>query len=206
MTIATVQSEQEQRVLLRNIDWETYERLLDRREENPVPRYAYDRGSLEILSALLPPHEQLRLSVEALMTILIEELDLDITRFGSTTLKREDIAAGAEPDASFYIRHAERMRGKERLDLAVDPPPEVAVEIDISHSTLDKLPVYARFGVPEVWRYVAGRWEIWVLEGDRYRISTPSAALPILTVDVLEMLLAERKVFGSAQWHRRIRA
>lgn len=203
--MAVVPSEHEQRVVLRNVDWDLYERLLDAREDNPTPLYTYDRGWLEIMSALLPEHEEVKLCIELLVNIITGELDLDLRRVGSTTLKRADVQGGAEPDCSYYIQHAEQMRGKDRLDLMVDPPPDLAVEVDITHATLDKLPVYARFGVPEVWRYRGGRVEIWMFAGDRYGQSTGSGALPGVTADALVQLLAEREKLGNAQWQRRVR-
>lgn len=120
--MATEQIEQEQRVLLRHATWETYERVLAERGEDRSPRFTYDRGRLEIVSPLLPEHGYYSYNIEFLVGVLADELDMDITGYGPMTLKREDIEAGAEPDACFYIRNPDRVRGKRRIDLHIDPP------------------------------------------------------------------------------------
>ncbi len=176
--MATAHVAAEQRVLLRNIDWETYERLLDRRGESPTPRYTYDRGGLEIMSPLLPEHEGSKHNIELLVELLTAELAIDILGLGAMTMKREDLEGGVEPDASFYIQSEASVRDRRRIDLTTDPPPDLVVEVDISHPTLDKLPIYARFGVPEVWCYDGSRLEVHVLEGEEYRQSPESRALP----------------------------
>jgi Uma2 family endonuclease len=97
----TVESRAEQRVLLRNISWETCERLLDERgDSRVVPRLAYDRGDLEIMSPS-SEHE----SVAYVVALLAEEMRVNAYGIGSTTYRRGDIGRGFEPDASFYIRN-----------------------------------------------------------------------------------------------------
>ncbi len=201
--MVTVQSEQ--RVVLRRASWETYERLLAERGDDRMPIYAYDRGRLEILAPLLPEHEQLRFNTELVVSALAEEWGLDIAGFGSTTLRREDLEAGVEPDACFYIQSEPLVRGRRGPDLSVDPPPDLAIEIDVTSASLDKLPIYARLGVSEVWRYVRQRFEIWVLEGDAYRKSEESRVLPGVTAEALTDLLERRRGLGSTGWLRRVR-
>src|SRR5919112_5545286 len=138
----TAKSRAEQRVLLRNISWETYERLLDERGDSRVPRLAYDWGDLEIMSPS-SEHE----SVAYFVAVLAEEMRVNAYGVGSTTYRRGDIGRGFEPDASFYIRNEERIRGKPRIDLSVDPPPDLVIEVDITSPSLDKFPIYARLGV-----------------------------------------------------------
>ena len=121
------------------------------------------------------------------------------------TLKREDIEAGVEPDSSFYIGIEPLIRGKEEVDLSTDPPPDLVIEVDITNSSLDKLPVYARFGVPEVWRYAGGKLEIRVLVGGRYAESAESLVLPGVRADELTRLLEESGRTGSVAWARRVR-
>src|SRR5215208_3944298 len=123
----TVKSRAEQRVLLRNISWETYERLLDERGDSRVPRLAYDRGDLEIMSPS-SEHESVAYFVALLVAVLAEEMRVNAYGVGSTTYRRGDIGRGFEPDGSFYIRNEERIRGKPRIDLSVDPPPDLVLE------------------------------------------------------------------------------
>jgi len=155
----TVKSPAEQRVILRNISWETYERLLEERGDSRVPRLAYDRGELEIMSPS-SEHESVGYFVSLLVAVLAEEMGVNAYGVGSTTYKRGDLGRGFEPDASFYIANEEPVRGKPRIDLAVDPPPDLVIEIDITSPSLDKFPIYARLGVHEVWRYDGNRFEI----------------------------------------------
>lgn len=203
--MATVQSPEEQRVLLRNVDWATYERLLAEREKNPAPRFTYDKGRLEILSPLTLEHEECSDNVRFLVRLLAGEWGMDIRALGSMTLKREDIQGGVEPDGCFYIQSLKSVRGKRRIDPRMDPPPDLAIEIDITHPTLDKLPIYARFGVAEVWRYDGHRLDIYVLEGEQYSERAESAVLSGVTSSALDQLLTESQTLGSVEWERRVR-
>ena len=196
----TVESRAEQRVLLRNISWETYERLLDERGDSRVPRLAYDRGDLEIMSPS-SEHE----SVAYFVAVLAEEMRVNAYGVGSTTYRRGDIGRGFEPDASFYIRNEERIRGKPRIDLSVDPPPDLVIEVDITSPSLDKFPIYARLDVNEVWRYDGTRATIFLLEEGEYVEAGESVALPSLTSDVLTLFVEESTSLGSTDWLRRVR-
>lgn len=137
----------EQKVILDNISWETYQRLMDERGERGKPRYAYDRGKLEIVVTSYA-HERLKHNLATLVEVIAEALELDIDGAGSTTFQREDLAQGFEPDASFYIQHAARIRGQKQIDLDTDPPPELVIEIDITHPSLNKFPIFAGLGIP----------------------------------------------------------
>ena len=140
----------EQRVLLRNVSWETYERLIAEREERPVPRFFYDRGVLEIVSPSIE-HEGIGRLCALLVELLAEEMGLDVFDAGHTTFRREDLERCFEPDGSFYFsQNAGCVRGKHNIDLDVDPPPDLVVEVDVTSYSLDKLPIYARIGVREV--------------------------------------------------------
>jgi Uma2 family endonuclease len=200
----TVKSPAEQRILLRNISWETYERLLEERGDSRVPRLAYDRGELEIMSPS-SEHESIAYFIALLVAVLAEERRVNAYGVGSTTYKRGDVGRGFEPDASFYIENEERVRGKPRIDLYVDPPPDLVVEVDITSPSLDKIPIYARLGVHEVWRYDGARASIWVLEDGEYVEAGESVALPLLTGDVLTRFIQESTSLGSTDWLRRVR-
>jgi Uma2 family endonuclease len=184
--VESLKSPTEQRVLLRNVSWETYERLIAEREERLVPRFFYDRGVLEIVSPS-KGHESLSRVVALLVEELAVELDVDVESAGSTTFKREDLTRGFEPDECFYFRNIERVRGKEDIDLdADDPPPDLVFEVDITNPSLDKLPIFAQVGVAEVWRYAGGQMEMFGLRGEelRYEALVESTVLPPLTSDV----------------------
>ena len=202
--MARVQTPQEQRVVLRTVSWGTYQRLLAEREDS-APRFTYDRGALEIMSPLLPEHEEYSDTIRFLVRILARELGISVRSFGSMTLKREDVQGGAEPDGCFYIQSEPRIRGKRRPDLGVDPPPDLVIEVDLTNPSLDKLPVYARFGVPEVWRYDGQQLEIRLLEGGRYTESAESSVLRGMSADALSGLIEDSKGMESAAWEQRVR-
>jgi Uma2 family endonuclease len=180
----TVNSPAEQRVVLHNIGWDTYERLLADHENNSAPRFTYDRGELEIMSPS-PEHEKFNRRIAQLVLAVAEELGIEAEDLGSTTFRREDLERGFEPDSCFYIQNEELVRGKDRIDPAVDPPPDLVIEIDITNPSFSKLPIYAQMGVPEVWRYDGERMTILTLEASDYAEITESIVLPPVTSGVL---------------------
>lgn len=186
----TVKGRADQRVILHNISWETYERLLDERGDSRVPRLAYDRGELEIMSPS-SDHESVAYFSGLLVAALTEEMRIDAYGVGSTTYNRGDLGRGFEPDASFYIRNEAGIRGKRRIDLDVDPPPDLVIEVDITSPSLDRFPIYAHFGVPEVWRYDGERIMIYELRNAEYVEVAESSALPWFTGDVLTRFVKE---------------
>ena len=200
----TVESPAEQRVLLHNISWETYERLLDERGESRVPRLAYDRGDLEIMSPS-SEHESMAYFVGLLVAVLAEEMRVDAYGVGSTTYRRGDIGRGFEPDASFYIRNEERIRGKPRIDLSVDPPPDLVVEVDITSPSLDKFPIYARASIPEIWRHDGEKLAIFELRGEEYVEVAESRTLSPLSSEALSSLIEESSSLDIVTWMRRVR-
>ena len=206
--LETVESPAEQRVLLRNVSWETYERLIAEREERPVPRFFYDRGELEILSPSTE-HE----GVGRVLALLIEELavewDIDAFDAGHTTFSREDLGRGFEPDGSFYLgEKARQVRRKQRIDLdGGDPPPDLVVEVDVTNPSLDKLPIYARPGVREVWRYSAGQPAMLAPDetGEGYKEVAGSRVLPFLRIEDLRPLIEKGLSSGRPAWVREVR-
>jgi Uma2 family endonuclease len=204
--VETLKSPAEGRVLLRNVSWETYERLVAEREERRVPRFFYDRGVLEIVSPS-KKHETISRTGALLVELLAAEVGLDVESSGSTTFKREDLERGFEPDECFYFGDAvERVRGKDDVDLdAGDPPPDLVFEADLTSSSLRKLPIYARLGVPEVWRYAGGQAEILGLIGEDYQRMSQSGTLPSLTSEEFARFVLEGLTKGRPEWVREVR-
>ena len=200
----TVKTPAEQRIVLHNIGWNTYERLLADHENNSAPRFTYDRGELEIMSPS-PEHEALNRSVALLVEFVAAEMGIDVYDLGSTTFKREDLERGFEPDSCFYVENQERIRGKDRIDLAVDPPPDLVIEIDISSPSFSKLPIYAQIGVPEVWRYDGERIMILALEGSDYVETAGSIVLPPVTRSALTSFVEQSKATRRTIWLERVR-
>lgn len=200
----TVKSPAEHRVILHNASWETYERLMDERGERGVPRFAYDRGELEIMSPSTE-HESAAYFLELLVAVCSEEMGINVYGVRSTTFKREDIDRGFEPDASFYVRNEGLVRGRRRIDLDSDPPPDLVVEVDITSPSLNKFPIYARIGVPEIWRYDGERVSVFVLRDGEYAAVAESAALPPISGPVLTRFVEASRSTGSAAWMREVR-
>src|SRR5947209_11200471 len=165
--MATAVSQTEQRVVLYDVSWATYEHLLADHLDCSSPHFTYDRGTLEIMSPSLD-HEETNRSIATLIEVLAEEWEIDLRNLGSTTFKRKDLKCGFEPDSCFYIQNVESVRGKRKIDLVTDPPPDLVIEIDITSGSIHKLPIYAALGIPEVWRYTGKRLVILALAADDY--------------------------------------
>ncbi len=181
-------------LVLPGIDWRTYSRLLRVFAGSHGVRLTYDRGSLEIMSPL-PEHEDDARFLGRLVTALTEEFGLPLKAAGSTTLRRQLRRRGIEADESFWIANAPRMQGRRRLDLRTDPPPDLAVEVDVSRSSLDRLSIYAVLGVPEVWRLDGDALLFYVLNEDRaYTTAERSRSFPLITpVDLLSFIAQARQ-------------
>lgn len=186
------QAQTEQRVIVRFVSWTTYEHLLADLSNQSSTRLTYDRGMLEIMCPL-PEHEEWNRTIALLVEVLAEEMRIDVRNFGSTTFRRADLARGFEPDSCFYIQHEADISGKSTIDLTVDPPPDLVIEVDIISGSLDKFPIYAQVGVPEVWRYDGQRLRISTLTAERYVEVETSLALPLLTGSRLSETLAQSK-------------
>ncbi len=195
---------QEQRIVLHNISWQTYECLLADHESASAPRFTYDRGDLEIMSPLLE-HEDRRWATERLVEAAVQEMGVEFMNAGSTTFKRQDLDRGFEPDSCFYIQNELAVRHKRSLDLRTDPPPDVVIEIDLTHSSIDKLDLFATLGIPEVWRYEGGRVAILLLSSGAYVPTDESRALPGVTASDVSKLIAAVGMTGRAAWLRRVR-
>jgi Uma2 family endonuclease len=154
-----------QRLLLRDVSWSEFEAILEELGEHRGTRIAYDRGLLEIM-APLPEHEFNKEMIGDLLKALLEELDIEFLTLGSTTFKNSGMLTGIEPDQCFYIQHEAAVRGKQRLDLAIDPPPDLAIEIDITSRTHPE--TYATLGVPELWRRADQMIRIYQLQQGQY--------------------------------------
>jgi Uma2 family endonuclease len=169
----------EQRFHLSGIPWETYVLFSDGLGPRHI-RVTYDRGEMEIM-ALSPRHENRKKVLGRFVETLTEELEIDIASFGSMTCRREDMLRGLEPDDAYWIAHEPVVRGRKDLDLATDPPPDLAIEVEISRSVLDRISIYAALKVPELWRWDGKTLTVNLLgERGTYRVSKRSKAFPFL--------------------------
>ena len=175
-------------VLLKNISWHTYENLLKELEQQPGLRLTYDRGLLEIMTPL-DPHEKYKELLGNFVEALTDELDIDICSLGSRTCNRADLERGLEPDKCYYIQNEDLVWNKEQINLNEDPPPDLALEVDVTSSSLNRLEIYAALGVPEVWRYDGTRVIIYQLEDRQYQECQASSLFPFLSkTDILRFL------------------
>ena len=183
-----------QRVLLKDVTWQELEMILEELGERRAARIAYDKGTLEIM-APLPEHEDDKEIISDLVKALLEELDIEFRCLGSTTFKNQFMAQGIEPDQCFYIKNEARIRGKRRLDLTVDPPPDLALEIDITSRTHPN--IYQSLKVPELWRFEKGKLQINLLQDGVYVESQESLNFPKFTLsDVITQYLEQSLVIG----------
>jgi Uma2 family endonuclease len=186
--IATVQQSSQQRFVFRDADWRMYKELLQILGERPV-RLTYDRGRLELMT-LSFGHERSSGLLGRFVEVLTEELNIPLNSSGSTTLNREDLDRGLEGDQSYYLDNEERVRNKEEIDLNVDPPPDLAIEVDVSRSSLNRMSIYVALKVPEVWRYDGEELQAYLLGPDgKYAVSPTSRHFPFLRmVEVVAFL------------------
>lgn len=189
--------------LLENVDWHTFEAILTELGDHRAARLAYDRGLLEIM-APLPEHEYYKEAIGDLVKDLADELDIDYETLGSTTWKRQDLLAGVEPDNCFYFQNESRIRGKLNFDLTQDPPPDLALEIDMTSKSLNRMPIYARLGVPEIWRYDQGL-KIYQLQDDAYIETTTSLAFPKFPVQQIIAFIQQHQAVGKKAMRRAFR-
>jgi Uma2 family endonuclease len=178
----------ERRVVMNDVSWDFYQRMLAEIGDGRL-RLVYDGGRLEIRSPS-PIHEHVKKVLARIIEAYADACGVPVEGLGSTTFDREDLAKGIEPDECYYVAHAADVVGKETLDLAVDPPPDLAVEIDISPPDVARQPIYAALGVPEVWRYDGQRVQFLRRAGASGYISADrSLSFPDLPLEQVNALI-----------------
>jgi Uma2 family endonuclease len=191
-------------VILHGVSWQTFQQLLADRGEQCGVLLAYDRGTVE-LRVPSQEHEWVKTTLTQVVEAIAFVRNLHYRNLGSTTFGREDLARGFEPDACFYLDHADAIAPAQPLDLTIDPPPDLVLEVDITRSSLNKLPIYAALGVLEVWRYMDGKVEIRCLAGDAYAISDTSRVLPgIAAATVTRFVHEARTASNHTAWFKSV--
>lgn len=195
-----------QRLMLYSVDWGEYTRLLHVFAERPGYRLTYDRGTLEIMSPLFE-HEFGADLLGRFVVVLTEEMNLPLQAGRSTTFRRRRMRRGLEADHSWWIAHALQIRGKRRIDLRVDPPPDLAIEVDVTYHALNRMELYARLGVAEIWRLDGHGLTFQVLQADGNYVEQPnSLAFPQFTPADLTTHLALRNMHDENEVCRQFRA
>lgn len=201
----TTSSPPEQRTVLQNVSWETFEALLKDTGEDRNSRFAYDCGTLEIMTPLFE-HENPKIQLDRFIFALAEELEIEIKSAGSTTLKRRFVKRGIEPDNCYYVQNELTIRDKQKLDLEKDPPPDLAVEIDITSSSVNKFGIYSALGIAELWRYNGQVLKFYQLIEGQYVEREFSIAFPIVSVNALSSFIEQSKITGEVALVKSFRA
>jgi Uma2 family endonuclease len=136
-------------LVIHQTSWDDYERLLEDLRDRPHLRVNYDRGKLEIMSPL-PEHEEYGRFIDPLVRVFAQVHKIKVQNYGAGIWKQQRLGKGVEPDCCYYVANALRVIGKRRFDLEIDPPPDIAVEIDITNESLSKFSTYAELSVPEI--------------------------------------------------------
>ncbi len=194
-----------QRFVLRPTNWANYRAFADLLEEVHV-RLTYDRGRLEFMT-LSNLHERLNRLVARLLEVLTEELNMPLMSAGSTTLNREDLDRGVEPDQSYYLENEPRMRGRDEIDLTRDPPPDLAIEIEVTRSALNRMSIYAALAIPEVWRFDGETLHVHVRTPEGTYVETErSPHFPFLPLAEIVAFIARRHEISETELVRSFRA
>ena len=154
----------------------------------------------------LAKHERYKDLLATIARVISDDLGIELESLGSTTFSEEWMERGAEPDTCFYIANVAAILGKDRIDLNTDPPPDIAVEVDISHPSIRKLPIYEEMRVPEVWLYNETSLRIFLLGANGYAESPTSRSFPIVTSAALTQALEQSKTQGQSAVLRAFRA
>lgn len=194
----------DQQVVFHDVSWQTYLGLLQARGEGAV-RLTYHRGVLEVMT-LSQLHERMSRFLHRFVVEVTQEMGLELASVGSTTMHSSQVASGAEADESYYIRHEELVREREEFNPAIDPPPDLAVEIDLTSSSSRRLRVYAELGIPEVWRYDGAQLTFQALGTDgKYHPTERSLSFPVLQSADLERFVNRRGTIGENALAREFR-
>jgi Uma2 family endonuclease len=198
-------AEGDQCVVLADIGWEGYSKLLKIRGERSIPRMIYLGGSVLLMSPSIP-HERLAELLGAFVLVVAEELDIPLHMAGSTTFRRRAKRGGVEGDKTFYFTNLDRIRGKKKISLRVDPPPDLAIEVVVTRDADDAIEVYRRLGVPEVWICEVRRFTILRLEANgQYEESQCSRAFPVLTAGEIHAWVSRQNDESDTAWTKDLR-
>jgi Uma2 family endonuclease len=185
-----------QRLLIQDLSWGDFENILAELGDKRSARLLFSHGVLEIITPL-PEHEVDKEILGDMVKIMLEAQGQDFECFGSTTFKKKEKGIGLEPDQCFYIQNHLTMRGKRRVNLTEDPPPDLALEIDVTSAT--PLDIYASLGVPEVWIYEQGKLSIYCLHSTQYQPVSMSPTFPDLPIiDLVADVMAQSQAIGRS--------
>ena len=191
--------------VLYGVSWEMYEQFVAEYWGFQFPRLTYDSGILEINMSNSSRHEEDSRTLASLVGMILLELEIDYRNFGSTTYKRKNIRKGFEPDSCFYIQSLQLIEGKSNLGIDNKIPPDLIIEVNRTSSSVPRMPIFAAFGVAEVWRLAGETIKFYVLQEGVYLETKTSLALRILSSEKATKFLRESREMKSTAWAKRIR-
>jgi len=209
MATATISPTREaigdQCVEFHGIGWKGYSTLLRLRGEQSMPRMIYLDGTVWVMSPTFP-HERLKGRLGWLIQVVVEEFVIPCVQAGSTTFRRRAKKGGVEGDQTYYLANEKRVRGKNKLHLKTDPPPDLAIEAVHSHDADAAIEVYRRFKVPEVWVCDESGMVMLVLQSNgRYAESETSLAFPFLSVAEVYDWMRRPQDVSDTEWVMQLR-
>jgi Uma2 family endonuclease len=202
MSLLSLQAET--RILLSNVSWDVFESLAA--SDCAGIRFTYDRGNLEIMSPSTE-HEWFHKLLGRMIEAMTEELNIPVRSGGAMTLKIQLKQRGLEPDECYYVLNEPRVRGKRDIDLATEPPPDLAIEVDISSSSLDKMGIYSDLGVPELWFYDGVSLRVFQLQvGGNYLRQERSSSFSFIDLNEIQGFMERCEETDETSWLRSFRA
>jgi Uma2 family endonuclease len=195
----------EERFILYDVSWQTYQSLLADHTDRRAPRFTFNNGTLEMvrMSAI---HEYISCTIDRFIETVCDESRFeDWKPLGCVTHIREDLQQGFEPDSCYYIQNVKAIKGIKDFDLNTHPPPDLIVEVDISKPMLDKIAIFAAFGVPEVWHYQTDEIKFFRLEENNYVKISESIALAKVTPTIANRFIHESQTMSYPEWVRNVR-
>ena len=187
------------------VSWEMYESLVEKYWGENMPRFTYDSGIMEVEVSNSAEHETQNRNLARLVETLLFELEIDFSNGGSTTFTKKTIRKGFEPDSCFYISSLSSIKGKFDLGIENEIPPDLIIEINRTSSSVPRMPVFAAFGVKEVWRFNKDEVRFYILENRVYIETETSFALPLLSSKKATELLLESRKTGNLAWVKLIK-
>ena len=184
-------------LLISQVPWSDYEDILRIFEDRHL-RITYDRGELEI-TTVSSMHERLKKLLARLIEAMVLELRVPMLALGNMTCRNADMLRGLEPDECYYIQHEAQMRNRDEIDLATDPPPDLAIEVEVTVSALPRMDIYRQLGIPEVWRFDGESLHVHLLKDEVYTASSKSQGFPELNLRHVTDALKQRGTVDDTQ-------
>ena len=190
------------------LSWDQYVAIADTLGDQAGLRILFHQGRLTFVSPARV-HEWSGRYIDTILLAIADGCDIEMDIVGGTTLRKQGLSVGLEGDEVYYLRdNVARMGGSRPIDLSIDPPPDLAIEVENTHKAGDSMPIYAQIGVPEVWRHDVrrGTLEFLALEPDgSYRPVSQSPAFPFLSPDdVLFQVRRAEEIRSRTRWFRQL--